>query len=310
MANTFTGLKLQGELGRFGRTAISDVEAFVQLPDGRVLSGSEWGNILLWDGGLISMEICQADGSNCHNGNIRWMSLDESGELLTAGEDGMIKVWNAEAILEIDAGELEGGRLKYDCMNTLTLPSKNGSDISHLVKLENDSQNYEPEGQGPNGTDTEGDNQDIDNDDDVLEENLWLAQDSNGSIWNLDLSFSHKSKAPKAIYTSHAGLVNDFTINETSELVASAGDSFIYVYNLRQKEGQISNILAEGQVSYPVMTIAWRGKRHIVAGHEDGCVRLYAYNVNSGRDNDLVIVQALKPHIDVITKIYITDDNK
>ena len=29
MAATFTGLKLQGELGKFGRTAISDVEGMV-----------------------------------------------------------------------------------------------------------------------------------------------------------------------------------------------------------------------------------------------------------------------------------------
>lgn len=301
MANTFTGLKLQGELGRFGRTAISDVEAFVQLPDGRVLSGSEWGNILLWDGGLISLEICQSDGSNCHNGNIRWMSLDESGELLTAGEDGTIKVWNAEAILEIDAGELEGGMLKYDCMNTLTLPSKAGSDISHLVRFVNDSKNADE------------DLNRSDHDEDHDEENLWLAQDAKGSVWNLDLSFSHKSKPPKAIYTSHAGLVNDFAINEVSELMASAGDSFILIYNLRQKENQNSNIVADCELSYPAHTITWRGKRHLVAGHDDGCLRLYAYNVNSsssGRDNELIIVQALKPHIDSITKIYTTEDNK
>ena len=46
MASTFTGIKLQGQLGRFGRTPISDIECYVMLDDGRVLSGSEWGNIL------------------------------------------------------------------------------------------------------------------------------------------------------------------------------------------------------------------------------------------------------------------------
>ena len=34
MAETFTGLKLQGQLGRFGKTSVSDIEGFVQLPDG------------------------------------------------------------------------------------------------------------------------------------------------------------------------------------------------------------------------------------------------------------------------------------
>ena len=37
MADTFTGLKLQGELGRFGRTEISDIEGYVELPDGKVI---------------------------------------------------------------------------------------------------------------------------------------------------------------------------------------------------------------------------------------------------------------------------------
>ena len=48
MANTFTGLKLQGEIGKFGRTEISDIEGYVELPDGKVLSGK--GQEL--DGGL------------------------------------------------------------------------------------------------------------------------------------------------------------------------------------------------------------------------------------------------------------------
>ena len=38
MANTFTGLKLQGRLGRFGKTEISDIDGFLQLPDGKVIS--------------------------------------------------------------------------------------------------------------------------------------------------------------------------------------------------------------------------------------------------------------------------------
>jgi len=36
MAHTFTGLKLQGELGKFGKTEISDIEGYVELPDGKV----------------------------------------------------------------------------------------------------------------------------------------------------------------------------------------------------------------------------------------------------------------------------------
>lgn len=39
MAHTFTGLKLQGQLGKFGKTEISDIEGYVELPDGKVKEG-------------------------------------------------------------------------------------------------------------------------------------------------------------------------------------------------------------------------------------------------------------------------------
>jgi hypothetical protein len=37
MANTFTGFKLQGDLGKFGKTEISDIEGYAELPDGKVI---------------------------------------------------------------------------------------------------------------------------------------------------------------------------------------------------------------------------------------------------------------------------------
>ena len=37
MANTFTGYKLQGDLGKFGKTEISDIEGYAELPDGKVI---------------------------------------------------------------------------------------------------------------------------------------------------------------------------------------------------------------------------------------------------------------------------------
>lgn len=37
MAETFTGLKLQGELGRFGKKEISDIIGVYQMPDEKVI---------------------------------------------------------------------------------------------------------------------------------------------------------------------------------------------------------------------------------------------------------------------------------
>ena len=41
--------------------------AYVELPDGKVLSGTEWGNMLMWDGGFIKVEISRKNNKFCHH---------------------------------------------------------------------------------------------------------------------------------------------------------------------------------------------------------------------------------------------------
>ena len=36
MAQTFTGLKLQGDIGKFGQVELSDISGYCELPDGKV----------------------------------------------------------------------------------------------------------------------------------------------------------------------------------------------------------------------------------------------------------------------------------
>ena len=97
MASTFTGLKLQGQIGKFGRTELSDIHGYVELPDGKVLSGSEWGNLLLWEGGFIKCELARKGRKPCHVGPIECCYLDE-GEIITAGADGHIKLWDLDVV--------------------------------------------------------------------------------------------------------------------------------------------------------------------------------------------------------------------
>ena len=47
MASTFTGLKLQGLMGHFGKTAAADIEGYVELPDGKVCSLNVFTRALL-----------------------------------------------------------------------------------------------------------------------------------------------------------------------------------------------------------------------------------------------------------------------
>lgn len=69
-----------------------------------MLSGSEWGNMLLWDGGLIKVEISKKGRKPCHVGMIEQFFMDE-GELMTIGADGFVKVWDFESIDNADTTE-------------------------------------------------------------------------------------------------------------------------------------------------------------------------------------------------------------
>mmetsp|Transcript_22443 Transcript_22443/g.56709 ORF Transcript_22443/g.56709 Transcript_22443/m.56709 type:complete len:1880 (+) Transcript_22443:135-5774(+) len=109
MATTFSGLKLQGALGKFGGTELSDIQGYVELPDGKIVTGSEYGKLLLWEGVFVKCELVDTDGKNAHSGNLNVVFLDEdktSGTkyVVSAGEDGFIRWW---PFLEIDAAEAD-----------------------------------------------------------------------------------------------------------------------------------------------------------------------------------------------------------
>jgi len=66
MAGTFTGLKLQGDIGKFGKIDLSDIAAFAELPDGKVLSSTEAGYLLVWEGNFIKCRLVREGGHPPH----------------------------------------------------------------------------------------------------------------------------------------------------------------------------------------------------------------------------------------------------
>ncbi|CAK8686101.1 unnamed protein product [Clavelina lepadiformis] len=277
MAWTFTGLKLKGELGRFGKTSLSDIEGYIQLPDGKVLSGSDWGNFLLWDGGLIKVEICRKNQKPCHVGSVQQLVIDE-GELITIGVDGYVRVWEMEAIDSADTTD-DSDLFEVEPMNEL----KVGNDVqlTSMVKASRAE-------------------------DDSLEEgaSIWFAQDANGGIWKLDLSFSHTTKPPEMLYSCTAGAITGVSCSPTSHLVSMTGDAYVRVYDYLTKQ-----LLCHYHSPTPHTTgtsLLWPNKvidpkgTTIVAGFSDGILRLL--NLRQVDDtNELVLKQAMKPHSSSIT---------
>lgn len=42
MTSTLTGRKLEGLIGHFGKTTATDIEGYVELPDGKVILGLDF----------------------------------------------------------------------------------------------------------------------------------------------------------------------------------------------------------------------------------------------------------------------------
>ncbi|XP_077198104.1 cilia- and flagella-associated protein 44 isoform X2 [Paroedura picta] len=281
MALTFTGLKLQGALGRFGKTALTDIEGYVELPDGKVLSGSEWGNMLLWEGGLIKVELCRPGRKTCHLGPINQLVLDE-GELITVGSDGYIRVWDFETVDTADIVD-DSGLLEMEHMNEL-LVGKNVN-LNCMVKIH---ERGEP---------------------------FWYAQDYNGAIWKLDLSFANVTHDPECLFTFHSGKIEAIAVSPVTYLMATTAlDRTVRVYDFAAKMPLTEMKFKQGGTALTWAPKVVNPKGGLIAvGFQDGVVRIIElYNpkglpIVAGRNNigdaAMRLKQAFKPHTSTVTSL-------
>ncbi|XP_059777116.1 cilia- and flagella-associated protein 44 isoform X2 [Balaenoptera ricei] len=281
MALTFTGLKLQGSLGRFGKTATNDIEGYMELPDGKVLSGSEWGNMLLWEGGHIKVELSRAAGKPCHQGPINQIMLDE-GEVITIGSDGCVRIWDFETIDTADTID-ETGLLEIEPINELQV-DKNVRLFS-MIKMNE------------------------------IGNNFWLSQDSNGAIWKLDLSFSNITQDPECLFSFHSGAIEALAVSPLTYLMATTGlDCSVRLYDFASKTPLVQMKFKQGGTALSwVPRLVSYGGAQITAGFEDGVVRILeiydpkGLTIFVGRkrvsDADIRLKQVFKPHTSPVTAL-------
>lgn len=132
MAATFTGQKLQGSIGKFGKVELSDVAAFIELPDGKVFSGTESGALLLWEGNFIKCRFVRPNSEMCHGGDVTFVTYDrEQRYLITAGSDGVIRWWNFK---EVDAAEVDADHsMDYTIEPMAEYPIGDGIGIKNML---------------------------------------------------------------------------------------------------------------------------------------------------------------------------------
>lgn len=284
MADTFTGLKLKGDIGRFGRTELSDIEGYVEMPDGKVLSGTEWGNLLVWEDGLIVAELCIKNDVPCHDGIVRQVLLNE-GEFYTTGQDGMVKTWSFDAVdtAEINTSE-ESNKVPMKVLAKVSVSE--GADVWSIV----------PDVQDPSSTSV-----------------FWFAQDGRGTIWKVDLSFLNTAKEPMVVSTGHGGPIVGCKCSNRCGIFATLGaDGQIRVYNYLTKE-----LVARAAYSSHGSCFIWPSildadNATMIAGFTDGTFRVVSL---SGQPRDdlpmsLNLDQVRKPHSQKLTSMEVDTDGQ
>ncbi|XP_025994269.1 cilia- and flagella-associated protein 44 isoform X2 [Solenopsis invicta] len=280
ISETFTGLKLKSEIGRYGQTEISDIVGVYIMPDGKVVSGCEWGNILLWEEGLITFEICKKNRQPCHAKAITQFEYT-NGELISVGMDGWIRIWFYETIDQAyshnDERFLE---IQPIYEYHISENGANGSMLMCIYKQEPDS----------------------------LESTFWYAQDGNGGIWLIDLH-TMKAELPQKIFTCHAGAIADMDNATWGPFVATLSKTGqLHIYNYLEKKLILMHKFNDNgsQVVWFPCQIEATGST-LACAFESGVIRIIAVAVSAADATDDIkgdyvrLIQIIKPHKMAIT---------
>jgi WD40 repeat protein len=272
MARTFTGLKLQGELGKFGQVELSDISAFVEYPDGKVLSGTEYGTFLLWEGIFIKAHVKLDENTPLHNGNIDYMSWEGSDTILSGGHDGYLKWWNIAVLdnLIIDDNNLAFAKPVKEVL--LTNPTT-GKPIK-IINL-------------------------------VKQANFWLIKDGNGYFIRVYLT--ENDFKYEVLYDFHSGpIIKTQMLMNTPYLISQGSDSKTFIYNLLNNDKLV--LEKEYLLTCSACDICPRENDDNVViglGYENGLFR--AFQLNS----DKLIIEPVfqtKAHEEAIRRVKFSHD--
>jgi len=263
MAQTFTGLKLQGEIAKFGQLELSDVSGYYELPDGKVVSGTEYGTMTLWEGNLIKAHLVldQVKKTPLHDGCIE-VILYENEHFITAGTDGYIKWWPLVDIDNAEADEIAEVAIAPTKTVSVSTPDGEFAHITNMVK-----------GNG-----------------------MWLVQDARGRIWKVDC----EDYTSEIITDFHSGAITDMAISDFCNMAVTVGeDGNIKVWDYVRQKALFQKKFKGRAECVDLMRRSDANKGRIgVVGYQSGIIRVIVLT-----DTDIELGTALKAHDSPVVKV-------
>lgn len=246
MAKTFTGLKLQGEIAKYGALELSDVSGFHELPDGKLVSGTEYGTMILWEGNLVKAHLVldKDKKTPLHNGGIEAI-LFEDDYFITAGTDGYIKWWPLKVIDDAEADETP--EVTIAPVKEVSIQAEDGS-YAHIVSM-------------------------------VKGNGIWLISDAKGRLWKLNCY----DFTATMILEYHSGAITDFALSDAYNMaITCSQDGMVKVWDFVRKKIQYQRQFIGKALTIDILRRSELNKGRIFAvGFETGLVRLLNLTDNS-----------------------------
>lgn len=239
MALTFTGLKLQGEIAKYGVLELSDVYGYHELPDGKVLSGTEYGTLILWEGNLVKAHLVldRNEKTPLHKGVIETI-LFENDHFITSGTDGYIRWWPLADIDQAEADEQPEVAIAPVKEICITDESGRPANLVNMVR----------------GSD------------------FWLLSDARGTMWKLQTGDNTTTK----VLEYHSGKITDIAVSDSYNMaVTCAEDGEVKVWDYCRKKFIFSKRFEGKAVCVDLLRRSELNKGRVSAvGYEDGVVRI------------------------------------
>jgi len=224
-----------------------------------VISTTETGRLLVWEGGLIKTEVQRPGGVPIHAGTIDSIIIDEeSQQIITGGDDGFVRTWDLAVFADADRSD-EAPIFEVEPLSEVSLAgAEAGRDKARVQTM------------------LKGDGH-------------WLVQDAQGSLYKL----AAETKEVRPLLGFHAGAVYGVDTCPTSHSAVTCGqDGSVRLWDYVGKA-----LLYSRRFGAASTCVTWAGQaldkqaRTIAAGFADGVLRVF-----KRAKDDLVLQVAVKPH--------------